>query len=104
MNGKQERFCREYAMCRCATTAAERAGYRYPESAGLRLLANPEVVARVEDLAVADLDEVRAFLTQALRGEGTLAERMKAADMLLKCGGSTPPRQPVVIFGEEDLV
>ena len=105
MNGRQEAFCREYVACREPIEAARRGGYRCPETAGARRLRNDTVLARIDALSVADRDEVRAFLTRALRSEGTLAERMRAADMLLKCGEKTekPDFERVVIFGDEDL-
>ncbi len=105
MNGRQEAFCREYAACRDPAEAARRAGYRYPETAGARLVQKDEIQERVHALSVADRDEVRVFLTRALRSDGTLAERMKAAEMLLRCGEKVekPGFSRVVIFGEEEL-
>ena len=103
MTGKQEAFCREFVALGDASAAAERAGYRHPESAALRLLDTPEVQERIETLSVANRDEVRAFLTRTLRGDGTVSERMKAADMLLKCGVKEARSEPLVIFGEQDL-
>lgn len=98
MTEKKKKFCREYAVCGDVEEAARRVGYKDSS----RLLDDPEVAAYLEEIAVADLFEVRAFLTRTLRESASTSERIKAADMLLKCGvGDT--REPVVIFGEEEL-
>jgi len=99
---RQKKFCHEYLLCEDPSEAARRAGYQRPEQAGERLMGEREVQGYLEEIAVADLFEVRAFLTRALRGDGSMAERIKAADMLLKCGISQKT-EPVVIFGEGDL-
>lgn len=98
MTEKKKKFCREYAVCGDASEAARRVGYKD----GSRLLDDPEVIAYLEEIAVADLFEVRAFLTRTLRESESMSERIKAADMLLKCGVGTS-REPVVIFGEGEL-
>lgn len=103
MTPRQESFCREYVLCQEPALAAERAGYKNPACAAERLMKLEAIRSRIAKIAVADQDEVRAFLTRALRSEGSLTERMRAADMLLKCekGASAPER--IVIFGEEEL-
>ena len=103
MTGRQEAFCREFVLCRDAREAAERAGYKAPNSAAERLMKLDEIRARISELEVADTNEVRAFLTRALRSEGGLSERIRAADMLLKCGKPEGVPERIVIFGEEDL-
>ena len=103
MTGRQETFCRAFVLCESAATAAERAGYKTPERAAERLLKLDGIRARIKELEVADTDEVRAFLTRALRSEGSLSERIRAADMLLKSEKSENLPEKIVIFGEEDL-
>ncbi len=103
MTPRQEVFCREFVLCESATVAAERAGYKAPERAADRLMKTAEILTRIKELEVADTEEVRAFLTRALRSEGTLSERIRAADMLLKCGKPEKTPEKIVIFGEEDL-
>jgi len=95
---RKRAFCHEYLACGDAALAAKRAGYKD----GARLLEEAEVRAYLEEIAVANLFEVRAFLTRTLRESESTTERIKAADMLLKCGMGDK-REPVVIFGEEEL-
>ena len=103
MTSRQETFCRAFVLCESAVDAAKRAGYKTPERAAERLMKLSEIRARIRELEIADTDEVRAFLTRALRSEGSMSERIRAADMLLKCEkGETLPEK-IVIFGEEDL-
>ena len=103
MTGRMEAFCREYILCQNPLEAAERAGYANPSRSAEQLMNLPEIRARIATLSVADRDEVRAFLTRALRSEGSLAERMRAADMLLKCAKPDATPERIVIFGEEEL-
>ena len=65
MNDRQEKFCREYAACGNATTAAEKAGYS-PKTArtiGSRLLTNVDICKRIQELGKAG--EKAAMLTIA---------------------------------------
>ena len=103
MTGRQEAFCRAFVLCRDPALAAERAGYKAAQNAAERLMKKEEILARIRALEVADTDEVRAFLTRALRSEGSISERIRAADMLLKCGKGESTPERIVIFGEEDL-
>lgn len=103
MTGRQETFCRAFVLCESASEAAERAGYKSPERAAERLMKIESIRTRIRELEVADTDEVRAFLTRALRSEGSMSERIRAADMLLKSEKSENLPEKIVIFGEEDL-
>ncbi len=98
MTERKKRFCHEYLVCEDVHEAARRVGYK----SGAKLLEDPEVQDYLSEIAVADLHEVRAFLTRTLRESASTSERIKAADMLLKCGISQKT-EPVVIFGEEGL-
>ena len=65
MNERQEKFCREFAACGNATTAAEKAGYS-PKTArtiGSRLLTNVDIRKRIRELGKAG--EKAAMLTIA---------------------------------------
>lgn len=101
-----------------ATDAAREAGYGKPRREGSRLLTFADVVsaieafrAPVEDAAVADLQEVRAFWTRVMRGEEkdtvvtaegfeveakpTVSVRLKAASDLARSQGGFLDRQEV---------
>ena len=79
---KQEKFCIEYAKTGNAQTAYFNAGYNCKESTananGCRLLKNPEVKARLAEIAaeaknnaIADIQEMQEKLTSILRQECT---------------------------------
>ena len=60
MNDRQEKFCREYAACGNATTAAEKAGYS-PKTArtiGSRLLTNVDICKRIQELGVREGERI----------------------------------------------
>lgn len=65
MNDRQEKFCREYAACGNATTAAEKAGYspKTARTTGSRLLTNVDICKRLKELGKAG--EKAAMLTIA---------------------------------------
>lgn len=65
MNDRQEKFCREYAACGNATTAAEKAGYskKTARAIGSRLLTNVDICKRIKELGKAG--EKAAMLTIA---------------------------------------
>lgn len=65
MNDRQGKFCREYAACGNATTAAEKAGYspKTARTTGSRLLTNVDICKRIHELGKAG--EKAAMLTIA---------------------------------------
>lgn len=48
LTSKETEFCRQYAVLRNAREAAVRAGYVFPEAAGLKLLCRPQINERIE--------------------------------------------------------
>ena len=101
---KEKAFCREYIKLGNGNEAVRKAGYK-PTSVGsgsaiaTRLLNKVQIqqeIARLtekrEDKAIADAQEVLAYLTKVMRGEildqfgldASLAERTKAAQELAK--------------------
>lgn len=101
LNENQWAFCEYYLQLGNIKQAAIQAGYS-PKSAqtqGTNLMKNPCIKEyldmrydTVDDLMVANSDEVLEFLSSVMRGEvkdqfeldPSLSDRLKAADMLLK--------------------
>ena len=48
LTSKETEFCRQYAVLKNAREAAARAGYMFPESAGLKLLCRPQIAEKIE--------------------------------------------------------
>lgn len=104
MTEKQKRFAHEYAREPNASLAVLRAGYNANErsaaSIGSRLLRNVEIRAYLDQIltpeegeAVADAQEVCAFLTRVMRDRAApLAGRLAAANLLAKRWGLTRPQ------------
>ena len=101
LNARQRAFCNAYLKTLNATEAAKRAGYsaRSAASIGSENLRKPEIAAyihervRAQDLEfVASADETLVFLSAVMRGQikdafgldAALADRLKAADALMK--------------------
>ena len=125
LNPRQEKFCIEYAKTGIATQAYQSAGFesKTKESAqanSARLLANPEVQARLRELSektagesIADVKELQEGLTQIFRGQATTPlitkdgevvqvpvsakDRLKAAELLCKTHGAFLTRQELNI-------
>lgn len=51
LTSKETEFCRQFAQLRNAREAAARAGYVFPEKAGLKLLCRPQIVEKIESFA-----------------------------------------------------
>ena len=97
MNARQEVFCREYAACGNATTAAIKAGYseKTARKIGSRLLTYVDIKKRIGELG--KVCEEKAFLTIAEKRrilqeiaqdpEARKDERMKAIDLDNKMEG-----------------
>ena len=97
MNERQEVFCREYAACGNATTAAIKAGYseKTARKIGSRLLTYVDIKKRIGELG--KVCEEKAFLTIAEKRrilqeiaqdpEARKDERMKAIDLDNKMEG-----------------
>ena len=101
MTPKQKAFADYYIETGNATEAAKRAGYS-PKGAkvtGAQLLTNPNLSQYIKERMdaadkkrIASADEVIAFYTAVIRGEvkdqfgldASLADRIKAADSLMK--------------------
>ena len=101
LNPRQKAFANWYLKTLNATEAAKRAGYseRSAASIGSENLRKPEIAAyihervRAQDLEfVASADEALVFLSAVMRGQikdafgldAALADRLKAADALMK--------------------
>ena len=101
MNPRQKAFADYYIETGNASEAAKKAGYsaKRTDEAGRQLLRNTEVsqyikerMDAVDKKRIASADEVIAFYTAVIRGEikdqfgldASLADRIKAADSLMK--------------------
>lgn len=98
LNGRQERFCQNYAATGVAQRAAKEAGYSTTTARAQsgRLLANVGVATRIRELTqdgetaiFADSQERRQFWTRVMRGDtgATMAERLRASELLGKASG-----------------
>lgn len=124
ISAKHKRFVNLYLKSFNGTQAAIEVGYA-PKGAGSRaneILKRPEVKAYMKERLenqdariVADADECLAFLSAVLRGEvkdafdldPSLADRLKAADALLKRYASVADNKPKTLTirwedGDED--
>ena len=125
LNPRQEKFCVEFAKTGNATQAYQSAGFesKTKESAqanSARLLANPEVQARLRELSektagesIADVKELQEGLTRIFRGQATTPlmtkdgevvqvpvsakDRLKAAELLCKTHGAFISKQELSI-------
>lgn len=115
MTRKQKIFCEEYLISGNASDAARKAGYseNTAGSIGAENLKKPEISAYIAERMkeqgaklVADANEVIQFYTAVMRGEvkdqfgldSSLADRLKAADALMKrhnAAGTAMPGQTV---------
>ena len=97
MNDRQKRFAEEYAANPNATAAASAAGYS-PKSAraiGAENLTKPYIAAyirelqqKAEEARIADITEVKQFLTSVMRSEEeNTKSRLRAAELLAKSAG-----------------
>lgn len=97
MNDRQKRFAEEYAANPNATAAAIAAGYS-PKSAraiGAENLTKPyildyirELQQKAEEARIADITEVKQFLTSIMRSEDeNTKSRLRAAELLAKSAG-----------------
>jgi phage terminase small subunit len=113
LNEKQEKFCQNYILHRNATEAAKAAGYS-AESAknqGYRLLQNPEIKARIEELEselttnVDVISEVERQYSVAKEGKHTNSA-LKALELLSRVRGAKPEKDSMVSVEtiEEEIV
>lgn len=97
MNARQRAFCEYFAASGNATEAAKKAGYseRTARSIGQRLLTFVDIKIYVEQLQeqleserIADVQEMKEFLTKTMRDENERpAARLKACELLMKAAG-----------------
>ncbi len=95
LNDKQEKFAQAYIIHRNATVAARTAGYsdRSAANQGHRLINNPEVIERVEDLEteletnIDVIDEIENQYTFA-KANGHTNSAIKALELLSRIRGS----------------
>ena len=97
MNARQRAFCEFYAANPNATEAAIKAGFskRTARSQAQRLLTNVDIRVFIEELQeqleserIADVKEMREFLTKTMRDENERpAARLKACELLMKAAG-----------------
>ena len=101
LKGKQKKFADEYLLSWNAAHAASKAGYRENTAAsiGSENLSKPQIAAYIraraqarDAVTVAAEEELMAFLSSVVRGnvmdqfglEPTLADRLRAAENLMK--------------------
>ena len=101
LKGKQKKFADEYLLSWNATDAARKAGYSENSAAsiGSENLRKPQIAAYIraraqarDAVTVAAEEELMAFLSSVVRGnvmdqfglEPTLADRLRAAENLMK--------------------
>ena len=97
MNARQEVFCREYAACGNATTAAIKAGYseKTARKIGSRLLTYVDIKKRIRELGKVSeektfltIEEKRKILQEIAQDpDARKDERMKAIDLDNKMEG-----------------
>ena len=110
LNERQRRFVEAYAASGNATGAARAAGYKHPHAQGPRLLENVGVATALRELAeadrqaaIVDRQERHAWWSAIMRGqvEGpdgappTMAERLKASELLGKAQGDFVERREI---------
>lgn len=94
---KQKRFCDNYIRTGNATQSAISAGYKKKTAGAIACenLKKPKIKEyieeksrKLEDKMTASMKEVSEFITSVMRDEEEkMAERLKAADMLIKTKG-----------------
>ena len=95
LNDKQEKFAQSYIIHRNATEAAKAAGYsdRSAANQGYRLINNPEIEERIEDLEreletnIDVIDEIENQYTFA-KANGHTNSAIKALELLSRIRGS----------------
>tara|TARA_R110002050_G_scaffold21819_6_gene59981 strand:+ start:837 stop:1244 length:408 start_codon:yes stop_codon:yes gene_type:complete len=95
LNEKQEKFAQAYIIHRNATEAAKAAGYsdRSAANQGYRLINNPEIAERIEDLEreletnIDVIDEIENQYTFA-KANGHTNSAIKALELLSRIRGS----------------
>ena len=95
LNEKQEKFAQSYNIHRNATEAAKAAGYsdRSAANQGYRLINNPEIAERIEDLEkeletnIDVVDEIENQYTFA-KANGHTNSAIKALELLSRIRGS----------------
>ena len=95
LNEKQEKFAQSYIIHRNATEAAKAAGYsdRSAANQGYRLINNPELAERIEDLEkeletnIDVVDEIENQYTFA-KANGHTNSAIKALELLSRIRGS----------------
>ena len=95
LNEKQEKFAQAYIIHRNATEAAKAAGYsdRSAANQGYRLINNPEIAERIEDLEkelqtnIDVVDEIENQYTFA-KANGHTNSAIKALELLSRVRGS----------------
>jgi|TARA_R100000093_G_C1932073_1_gene69063 phage terminase small subunit len=95
LNEKQEKFAQAYIVHRNATEAARAAGYsdRSAANQGYRLINNPEIAERIEDLEkelqtnIDVVDEIENQYTFA-KANGHTNSAIKALELLSRVRGS----------------
>lgn len=95
LNEKQEKFAQSYIIHRNATEAAKAAGYsdRSAANQGYRLINNPEIAERIEDLEkelqtnIDVVDEIENQYTFA-KANGHTNSAIKALELLSRVRGS----------------
>ena len=95
LNEKQEKFAQSYIIHRNATDAAKAAGYsdRSAANQGYRLINNPEIAERIEDLEkeletnIDVVDEIENQYTFA-KANGHTNSAIKALELLSRIRGS----------------
>ena len=95
LNEKQEKFAQSYIIHRNATEAAKSAGYsdRSAANQGYRLINNPEIAERIEDLEkeletnIDVIDEIENQYTFA-KANGHTNSAIKALELLSRIRGS----------------
>ena len=114
MNDRQRKFAQEYAKNPNATAAALAAGYS-PKSAraiGAENLTKPyildyirELQQKAEEARIADITEVKQFLTSVMRSENeNTKSRLRAAELLAKSAGELIQKVDLSAEVEQDVV
>lgn len=129
MTAREMKFIEEYVISGNATRAAIAAGYsaRCANRQGYKLLRRPQICAeiklrleKISDAKLAETQEVMEYLTRVLRGEektvvvvasgkkieipAPIAERIKAAHMILKRHGAYQQDMKVSVSATEQFI
>ena len=108
LNEKQEKFAQAYIIHRNATEAAKAAGYsdRSAANQGYRLINNPEIAERIEDLEkelqtnIDVVDEIENQYTFA-KANGHTNSAIKALELLSRIRGARSDKE--IDMSEEGL-